>query len=426
MKRLFLTAVLSLTACQMCAAQQVSSNMRSLLSSQGKALYGDEPNSIVVIDYPENIQQIEEYLASIDVPPQQVFIEARVVEVNLGKEQSLGINWSLFGNKGGLDLKRTFNLPSDITISGASQNSAISQNIAVPKVNSPALSSNAAGTNEPFTLTIFDENINVVLKTLATQLDTEILSAPRVSTVNNRPAEIKVTQKLPWAEPTVTLTDNNQAISWKINFEEVGITLRVTPTINDDGNITMVLNPDVSEKVSDYELHVKQIQGDVTLDVPYTVPVIDSRTADTKVVIGNGQTLIIGGLIKDRSIKQETKVPVLGDLPFLGVFFKNTKKVKDKSELLIFVSPTIINSKVITRMTKEERYGIGRNTCTEVNKEHQRMILTNEHNEELRKQELEQKIDRLSQKQQNLAGERVKLEQAVRKEEQDLRSLENR
>jgi len=146
------------------------------------------------------------------------------------------------------------------------------------------------------------------------------------------------------------------AISWNINFEEVGISLKVTPTITDDGKISMEIHPEVSEKIDDYQLTV--VQG--STEIPYTVPVIDTRTADTKVVIGNGQTLIIGGLIKEKTTSGVSKVPFLGDIPGLGWFFKSKKDTKNKTELLIFVSPTIITPQVVAWMGKKENLGIGR------------------------------------------------------------------
>jgi type II secretory pathway component GspD/PulD (secretin) len=95
------------------------------------------------------------------------------------------------------------------------------------------------------------------------------------------------------------------------------------------------------------------------------VPIIDKRSASTKVIVGNGQTLIIGGLIKDKKTNGATKVPFLGDLPFLGYLFKSKKETTDKTELLIFVSPTIIIPEEFGRMAREEKYGIGRDYARE-------------------------------------------------------------
>ena len=321
------------------------SDVKSLLSSEGKILFGSEPNSILVIDYPENVKKIEEYLKMVDVPPPQVLIEARVVEVKLEGEHSLGINWELFARKRGFEMGQ-FKV-------GSTAGGSLKQEIPYKPTNFPPLTGDE---EQPFTITVFDENINIVLKALASTLKTNILSAPRITTVNNREAEIKVVQKLPWAEPEVSMSDEGISVTWTVKFEEVGIILKVTPTITESGEISLELEPEVSEKVGDYPLKVIY-SG---YEVPYTVPIIDKRTAHTKVIIKNGQTLIIGGLIKEKNKKGATKVPFLGDIPFLGWFFKSQKTTKEKTELLIFVSPTIITPKVVKSMEAEEKYGIGK------------------------------------------------------------------
>ena len=259
-------------------AQEQNSSIRSLLSSSGKVLYGNEPNSIVVIDHPENVERVKEYLDMIDVPSQQVMIEARVVEVKLQKEHALGVNWQLLADKKHMPFGQ-YELGSSSALGQFTE--GLKQNISYKNTNYPPITGTTS--ESPFTFGIFDEDINVILQALANSLDTNVLSAPRVATVNNREAEIKVIQSLPWAEPDVQVTGDSGSVtvSWKINFEEVGIILKTTPIINNDGNITMVLNPEISDKTSDYTLTVTQ----GTTSVPYTVPVIDKRSASTKVVV---------------------------------------------------------------------------------------------------------------------------------------------
>jgi type II secretory pathway component GspD/PulD (secretin) len=215
------------------------------------------------------------------------------------------------------------------------------------------------------------------------------------------------------------MSDFGIAITWKINFEAVGITLKVTPTINEDGKITMTLIPEVSEKVSDYPLTVQQ--GNTT--IPYTVPVIDKRTASTKVVIGNGQTLIIGGLIKDKTSKGQVKVPLFGDLPVLGHLFKSKKDMVQKTELLIFVSPTIITPDQIARMAKIERYGIGK-SLTEKKEMREKIMLTLEKQEQNRNAGLAAQMEALVERQNKLAEESKKLQEQISSEEQDIKNLE--
>lgn len=413
MRSLFAFIVLLLMPALVSAQQ--TSDIKQLLSSQGKVLYGDEPNSLVVMDYPENIENIRQYLETVDVPPAQVFIEARVVEVTLTHEHTLGVNWTLFSsttNGPGLNIERSLSIPANFTIAGATSSSAVTQNLAqLPVYNPPGQS--LVGELSPFTLTIFNKNIEAVLKTLASTLDTDVLSAPRITTVNNRAAEIKISERLPWAEPTVTTTDKSTSVTWSVNFEDVGIVLKVTPMINADGQISMTLDPEISEKVSDFTL---TIPDGGTGTINYYVPIIDRRTASTKVVIGNGQTLIIGGLIKNRNSTQEIKIPLMGDIPFLGRLFKSTKKSKVKSELLIFVSPTIVTDNQFSQMAKEARFGAGRAAYEETQEHNRRVDVLNKKDED-NKARLKKTLDTLAQQQEALSAERVKLQELVANEE---------
>ncbi len=421
MKDNFLKIILILlfiAASSQCMAQEVSNNIRTLLSSQGRVLYGDEPNSVVVIDYPENIQRVADYLKVLDIPPQQVLIEAKVVEVRLQKEHALGVNWKIFADRGHVPIGRFKAGTAALgTVPGLLEQNLTYKNTYYPPGQT------TTGSESPFTFTIFDDNINVILQTLSNCLKTDILSAPRVATVNNRQAEIKIIQNLPWAEPSVNIQGESGSVSitWDINFEEVGITLKVTPTINEDGKITMLLNPEISEKTGDYNLTVTQ----GSTSVPYTVPIIDKRIASTKVVVGNGQTLIIGGLIKRKDTRGETKVPLFGDIPFLGYMFKSKKDTGDKTELLIFVSPTIITSDTFTRMARDEKYGIG-NIYEEVKEERERSILPKEARGKAKEDKLSAQLDILTKKQELLVSQRKELENLIINEEKKLKALENK
>lgn len=401
------------------AQQQTNSNVKTLLSSEGKLLYGNEPNSIVVIDYPENLQRVSEYLDMVDVAPQQVFIEARVVEVKLQKEHSLGINWEAFMEKGYMPLGQFMvgsqwqnallnNAPSPLT-----------QNLPLQPVYYPP-GQTTSGQTQPFTVSIFDDNINVVLKAITNSLDTDVLSAPKITTVNNREAKLEVIQRYPWAEPNATTSESGAVtVTWTIHWEDIGITLTVTPTINANGDITMVLAPVVSEKTGDFPLTVSS--GGI--DINYNVPIIDKRTASTKVVVGSGQTLILGGLIKDKTTLGQTKVPLLADIPFMGNLFKTKKETKDKTELLIFVSPVVVTPESFVRMAKEERYGAATRFVKD-KEARQDMMMQKEKLEKENEQVSLSKLEALSRKHAELMHARQQLEQDLMKESQDLKSIE--
>jgi type II secretory pathway component GspD/PulD (secretin) len=399
--------------------EQTNSNVKTLLSSEGKLLYGNEPNSIVVIDYPENLQRVSEYLDMVDVAPQQVFIEARVVEVKLQKEHALGINWEAFMEKGYMPLGQFMvgsqwqnallnNAPSPLT-----------QNLPLQPVFYPP-GQTTSGETQPFTVSIFDDNINVVLKAITNSLDTDVLSAPKITTVNNREAKLEVIQKYPWAEPNATTSESGAVtVTWTIHWEDIGITLTVTPTINENGDITMVLAPVVSEKTGDFPLTVSS--GGT--DIKYNVPIIDKRTASTKVVVGSGKTLILGGLIKDKTTLGQSKVPLLADIPFMGNLFKTKKETKDKTELLIFVSPAVLTPETFVHMAKQERYGAGERFVQD-REARQDMLIQKEKREKANEHMSLDKLEALSRKHAELMHARQLLEQDIMKESQDLKSIE--
>lgn len=323
-------------------ATQVGTNIKSLLSEDGKLLYGNEPNSIVVIDYEDNLRRIEEFIGLVDVAPQQVLIEARVVEVKLDKENALGINWNALADKGGLSMGEFRAVTGETAAPGL-----LSQ--AIPTLPVHLDPSDASTTAlSPFTLSVFNDSVHTIVKTLASVMNTDVLSAPRITTVNNSPAEISVVKQLWYVKVTAnastadasTLPASTDPIS-----VDVGIRLKVMPTINPDGMITLYLNPSISEKVGDFNYK----NGNNT----YPIPIIDKRSAATKVVVGNAQTLVIGGLIKDATKTNHFKVPVLGDIPLLGHLFKTEYSLAQKTELLILVSATIVDSKEQARMKRE-------------------------------------------------------------------------
>jgi type II secretory pathway component GspD/PulD (secretin) len=160
-----------------------------------------------------------------------------------------------------------------------------------------------------------------------------------------------------------------------------------------------------------------------TSGVTYEVPIIDKRTASTKVVVGNGQTLIIGGLIKNRSIDSVFKVPFVGDLPLLGNLFRSKHKYNEKVELLFLVSPTIINPDEFVRMARKEKYGVGKEYLQDREEENKRILKAAKKDEE-KKTQLSSELEALLNRQKSLFGDSKNLEQAIQQEEKNLMELE--
>jgi type II secretory pathway component GspD/PulD (secretin) len=161
-----------------------------------------------------------------------------------------------------------------------------------------------------------------VLSALAQKGLSKLLSNPKVTTVNNKEAKILVGQRIPYTTTTVTNTGSTQMTQ----FLDVGVKLTVTPTINADRKITLVVHPEVS-------LFVRADAAG---------PVVGTREANTTVIVNDAETVVIGGLITEQDIKQGTQVPLLGDIPIIGHLFKRQFDTKSRTELLVFLTPQIV------------------------------------------------------------------------------------
>lgn len=382
---LFNTDILVFAQAQSAASSAPANAVLSkLISSSGKMIPDIETNSVMVVDYPSNIANIEEYLKMADTPSQQVIIEAKIVEVQLNKENQSGVNWNVvaqgafnqYGNSI-IDNKHSGNIlnnvqsspptsvtsnPSTVTTYDSSGNPVLNY------VNAPLITTQAANvggllnfqpiTNQltdPLSLGVFSSGVSIdaVLKLLSTQVKTNVLSAPQVTTTNNRRAKIDVVRTTPYVAridvtpPTTTgSTTTSSLLSYTYATADEGVSMDVTPLINKDSSITLSLYPQVKEIVQ--MMTLPGANGSTV-----SQPQIDTRSMQTKVTVQSGQTLVIGGLIRETSSNSTTKLPVLGDLPFIGKLFSSKDVTKQKTELLIFVSPKIVNAAIIAGMSKK-------------------------------------------------------------------------
>ena len=158
----------------------------------------------------------------------------------------------------------------------------------------------------------------------------KVLSDPKVATLNNKEASINITSQIPYDVSQQSGAGATAILSHQTVYVTVGITLKVTPTINSDGRISMKISPNVSQPSAGY----KAGSG--------IAPGIDTRSADTSVIVKNGDTIVIGGLIHDTQSENVYKVPLLGDIPLLGFFFRQKSISRTRMELLIFVTPSVM------------------------------------------------------------------------------------
>ena len=308
-----------------------------------KVVVQPQASVVAVVAMPDELRMVEEYLKTIQSNLQrQVVIEAKVIEVSLSDGFQSGINWSalaktssgksaLFGQSGGGSVFNT----------GVSESAGNSGNLTPGSALPNGLDSLAFG--GIFSLALNFNDFQGFVEMLQSQGDVQVLSSPRISTINNQKAVIKVgsdeyfVTDISSDTNTGTTTTSSNDITLTPFFS--GIALDVTPQIDSHGKITLHIHPTVSEVVDQN----KQINA---FGVNQTIPVAFStiRESDSVVCAESGQLVVIGGLMKENTDKKQSGVPVLSDIPGLGGLFRHTKSVSRKSELVILLRPQVIVS----------------------------------------------------------------------------------
>jgi len=259
-------------------------------------------NSLIVVGTPENAELVRSVVDQIDKIPQQVMIETLIVEASLDSTDKLGVEWNFAQQHAfGTNAKGT----------GA--------------INFPNTPSTAAGNG--FTYTIAGRDFGAFIEALKTDQKFQILSTPRIFTSNNTQAVINISQQVPYVVSQQTDTNGNTIFNYA--FQDVGIVLTVTPRISANGTVTM----DVIQTAND-------LQGFTS----FNAPIVNQREADTTVSVSDGETIVLGGIMRTTVNSTVNKVPLLGDIPILGNLFRSTSKEKEKTELLVFLTPHIVKN----------------------------------------------------------------------------------
>ncbi|KAA3617285.1 MAG: hypothetical protein D8M58_03135 [Calditrichaeota bacterium] len=304
----------------------LKNNLQPLLSSKGKMTpllaeaakeEVDQRGSILLVsDLWENIKQIEQAIKEIDVAPKQIQIEIRLIESLLSEEEQYGLN-----------------LPKRVSASldGAELNAPITKGntqSASPRFLS-AWYKVPEGPEDVTMGVLSVDQLSVALDLLAKDNGSKLVSNPRITTLNNKKAVIKVGTTVP--VPQVSRGIAGDIITYK--EKDVDINVTVIPTISSDNKITMDVHPILQEIVG------------YTGSADAQQPITSKREVKTVVTVENSQTLVIGGLIKESKSKVVEKIWLLGDIPILGYLFQNTVTKKEKSDLMIFITPKVVEYK---------------------------------------------------------------------------------
>jgi len=296
-------------------AGDLKANITDGLSKNiGTIRIDDRTNKIVVTDLETKMDRVSEMIKAFDEKSRQVLIEAKIVSVTLDDQLKLGIDWQTFLNKinnqilnKSIDIKSMFE-------------------IAVKNTLNPGLQVMLGPLDA-------GSDYAVMIQALKTVGDVNVLSSPRITAINNQEAKIMVGKSQPYATNTMTVSTGGTTNGTNLTFMDIGVKLYVTPTINKDGYISMRIKPEVSTAGTPY------IYG----TPPTSVPVVETTQAETSVMVKDGTTIIIGGLITDTRTKTVSKVPFFGSLPYVGLLFSKTDDRVQKQELVVFLTPHIIS-----------------------------------------------------------------------------------
>jgi type IV pilus assembly protein PilQ len=320
-------------------AALVKSQSNSLLSKRGNVSVDDRTNTLLLQDTPERLEQINRLVARLDVPVRQVEIEARIVLVNDDFQRQLGARLGLTDTFPGSSTFTTTTgtaAGTDSILNSATQvNTGQSKYITYPfgsggaperyNVNLPVANptgSIAVGILSGYKL------VDLELSAAEAETEAKDISSPRVITANQKQATITQGVEIPYQQSA-----SSGATS--ISFKKAVLELKVTPQITPDNRIIL-----------DLDVRDDEIGAVVVESGGINVPSIDTREVTTQVLVNDGQTVVLGGILQTKSDDVVNKVPWLGDLPVLGHLFKNTNRTNNKDELLIFVTPKIVRQGV--------------------------------------------------------------------------------
>lgn len=329
-------------------AEKLKAILKPFLSGDTGKMEADlGGNTLIVYDLPDSVEAITKIIKEVDKPEPQVTISAEIIEASVGIDDKLGINWSTRLRARGAARPITFPFDSET-----------SKGTYIPG-NDVTSDDFGAGESFPFPErddftfgTLDASGLEAVLEVLRTDDKTNLIANPEITTLNNHEAKINLGEITPVAEFTTNLETGVAAVTGFIDIE-TGVILAVTPQVNvEAGVIKMHVRPEISEVTG----FVGQFDER---------PIVASRRAETTVRLRDGETLVIGGLVSEKTIDTVTKIPVLGDIPLLGWLFKSKHLDKQKSCLYIFVTPRIMTDEGYRRRADQAGKRLEKSGLTE-------------------------------------------------------------
>jgi type II secretory pathway component GspD/PulD (secretin) len=340
-------------------SNMVDSVQASLTDKRSKVLPDSRTSQLIVVATENEQEAVADLINQLDKPTRQVLIETKLVQISSNPKTVKGIDWSgtlqaqkvSFGN-GKIIPDPTFSrtvvdipgTPTTTTSGGTppitttTPHASTVQTLLTVLQGGGGMNLNTLSGFSPAVGFLNADGANAVLSFLNSSYDAQVVSTPRIVTLDNQMATIEVTR----GYPIINMAGGTQISSGSssITYSNVGTILQVTPRISANDFIWLKVTPIVSSHFGDITITVPGGAGNASTSYP--VPEFDYRKIDTQVMIPNGNTLVMGGLVQDSPTASYTKVPVLGDIPGLGWAFRSENKTMTKDNLIIFMTPTII------------------------------------------------------------------------------------
>ena len=346
-------------------AEEITPAISDMLTERGKISTDARTNVLVITDVPANIYKIKRILTKLDRKTPQIMIEAKIIETELTDQENMGIDWSLRVAISGA--RRPTTIPFHSFLPDAGLKSKVApQYFPVGTTGGQTTTIGTGGATATTTPADFPVGDNVllhaasrafpfveadafsfgtldfsqfsaVLEYLKQRNNTEIISNPRITTLNGKEAKIFVGSVYNYIS-SIEVEAETDTVTYETEQEDIGIKLQVTPSVNADNEIVVKLKPEI-----------KDVIGFQEITTSFSLPIFSTREAETEVMIGDGDTIFIGGLIKENTVDVVKKFPVLGDLlgdlPFIGGAVKYSSKQKSKTELVFFITVHIVKDR---------------------------------------------------------------------------------
>jgi general secretion pathway protein D len=302
-------------------------------------------NALIVTADGDLLQTLRNVIARLDIRRAQVLVEAIIVELSGERGQDLGVQW-LFLNDNGAYGSSSTGSPTSAAIAGA----ALGGGDASVDIRAPLAEALAGTPGQLLGIGRLDDDVsfNVLINALQADDSANILSTPSLLTLDNEEAVITVGRNVPFVTGSFTSTGNNSSNPdnpfQTIERQNVGVTLRVTPHINEGDSLVLELSQEVSSLLG---------AGSVLLN---SNPITNERIIETTVLADNAQTVILGGLIEDSLTESNQRVPLLGDIPVLGRLFRNNSSTLGKTHLVVFLRATVMRDERVMEAATGEKY----------------------------------------------------------------------